>query len=272
MQTDSAQVIGHRHAAVAGPSQDYATSGVDGGLAWAVVADGCSTAGETDLGARAWALAARKILRSHPEALGWPARDWTHQLLLAAEPTLSQLPLSDGFATLGVLGVKSGSLRAMFWGDGVLLLARADGTLSYFVLSYENNAPFYLNYARQPGALNAWGSPKLTVFRTDVSTQGVVLGTRELTTSVIAPWELSLDLSAEPLRGAILCTDGVTDVSGQLTQAVLQGIADIRSPSGMFLRRKLARLVRDWSKTGARPEDDLSLSGIWLPPDNSGAD
>jgi hypothetical protein len=39
------------------PCQDYALSGVTRHLAYAVVADGCSSGGKTDIGARVLALA-----------------------------------------------------------------------------------------------------------------------------------------------------------------------------------------------------------------------
>src|SRR5688572_1835830 len=56
MHTDHHIAIGHQHLSDGKPCQDHALSGVVSEFgetyAYAVVSDGCSTAGETDIGAR----------------------------------------------------------------------------------------------------------------------------------------------------------------------------------------------------------------------------
>ena len=94
MHTDHAVLTGTRHTGQALPCQDYCLSQAQGDNAWAVVADGCSTGGETDLGARAWALAARQLLRGHPAPV--PAAEFEQRVLAAAGPALDALEHEDG--------------------------------------------------------------------------------------------------------------------------------------------------------------------------------
>ncbi len=54
--TDHHFIIGHGHLADGKPCQDYTLSGLVGGGAYAVVSDGCSSAGQTDIGSRIIAI------------------------------------------------------------------------------------------------------------------------------------------------------------------------------------------------------------------------
>src|SRR3990167_9350088 len=62
-ETDSYFHIGHAHLNAGKPCQDYALAATYGVAAYAIVADGCSTGGKTDVGARIVALATAKTLK-----------------------------------------------------------------------------------------------------------------------------------------------------------------------------------------------------------------
>ena len=59
---DSYFYIGRGHFEAGKPCQDYALAGTNGRAAYAIVSDGCSTGGKTDVGARILALSTAKTL------------------------------------------------------------------------------------------------------------------------------------------------------------------------------------------------------------------
>jgi Protein phosphatase 2C len=128
--------------------QDYALSEVasDGKSAIAVVSDGCSTSGRTDVGARVWALAQRTIFRSRP------LRRATHQPLFnvleeaKAVGQMMSLDLADMDCTLGyVEGAPSGEIEAALYGDGIIV-ARTCGVVRYWRSIWANSLPGYPSY------------------------------------------------------------------------------------------------------------------------------
>ena len=65
LHTDHYFHIGDTHLTAGKPCQDYAISSVDNNAAFAVVSDGCSTGGDTDIGSRIIALSTITALREY---------------------------------------------------------------------------------------------------------------------------------------------------------------------------------------------------------------
>ena len=95
MPTDAAFVIGTRHSVVADPCQDYARAGDD----WVAVADGCSNGGHTDMGARIWVMAAKKMVEEHGVELLPQPTLFLEQLLEEGRARMQDVPVLDGLAT-----------------------------------------------------------------------------------------------------------------------------------------------------------------------------
>lgn len=140
--SDTAVRTGYDHASNSEAGQDYAMCGEHRGTSFAVVSDGCSTAGRTDVGARLLCLAARKcagetcskdyaIVQSH-------LRD-----IVSRQKQELALDDSDLYATCLMACVRGDEVRALVYGDGVLAVRYRDGSgcLEHYEWSY-NSPPF----------------------------------------------------------------------------------------------------------------------------------
>lgn len=73
-KTNHAFHIGAQHLSLGKPCQDYAVSGsINDTTAYAIVSDGCSSGGETDIGARIVALATKRALEENSHLPGLTA-------------------------------------------------------------------------------------------------------------------------------------------------------------------------------------------------------
>jgi hypothetical protein len=267
MHADTAILTGTRHTAAATPCQDYTAAGaLPDGRVWGVIADGCSTGGETDLGARAWALAAREVLKVLPDIDAHP-QDLQELLLDYAKPMLSMLAHRDGFATLGVVQARDKDVRATVFGDGVLIARHWDGGITFINISYSDNAPFYLNYLREPAQVEAWRTQypgqlrRVVAYRLDEA--GEMVGMKVTEEPGETPWVWSAHVDKDELDFVALATDGATDCGDGLLATVAQ-FAAVKNPAGEFMKRRIAKLARGWQKTGHMPGDDLAVAAIWL--------
>lgn len=267
MHTDYAVLTGTHHTATATPCQDYCFAQTRPNRAWAVVADGCSTGGETDLGARAWAGGAKALLEQ-ADGLLPPELDIQAALLQAAEPFLAPLAVADGYATLGMLEAQGKRVRATFFGDGVLLARHSDGTLTFINIQYDANAPFYLNYQRHPELLEAWqnGYPgqERHVLVNKLDENGDLLSFKmHREPALSGPFQYEAHIDKDDLELVLIGTDGATSCGETLFSAVRE-LAGVKNSTGEFLRRRVAKLARQWQKTQQLPTDDLAIAGIWL--------
>lgn len=271
MHTDSAVLTGTHHTAVAAPCQDFCLAGHKADRAWAVVADGCSTGGMTDLGARAWALAARDLLRDEEWILDDP-QGAQAVLLDYAEDSLRDLEFEDGYSTLGILAANGSRVRASFFGDGALLMRKTDGSMTLVNLQFTASAPRYLNYLRHGGAaLNLWKEQypgqELLVTTSRYDAEGVLLalGTQALPADMPC-WQWTADAQSVELDLVLVATDGVSSRKAGFIDTARE-LLSVKSSTGEFLRRRLGKLARQWAGDGSMPSDDLAVAGIWLGPE-----
>lgn len=267
MHADTAILTGSRHTAAATPCQDYATAGtLPSGLAWGIIADGCSTGQETDLGARAWALAAREVLKIFQD-FDATAEELQHLILETAAPMLSMLEFADGFATLGVLQAQDKRVRATVFGDGALIARHFDGSITFVNLSYTENAPFYLNYLRKPERAEAWREHYAGQLRRVITQRldatGALVDLKVTEESGETPWVWQANVDADDLELVMLATDGATDCGDGLLATIAQ-FAAVKISAGEFIKRRVAKLAREWQKSGHMPADDLAIAAIWL--------
>lgn len=266
MHADCAILTGARHLAVAGPCQDYSLArmlGPDCGVA--IVADGCSTGGQTDLGARAWAHSALRLVQASEAIL---AAEALQQALLAKAPAmLDGLETQDGLATLAVLQAQGRRLEAAFWGDGALLARHMDGSLTLVSLEFSGNAPPYLQYGLDKEALQAWQQDypqELLVITNRYDPDGVLISLNTTArVATLAPWIWQAHLDTDDLELVAVATDGVSSRTGGFVQTGQQILA-VKGSQGEFLRRRLGRQARDWEKERDMPADDLAVAALWV--------
>lgn len=266
MNTDSAVLTGTHHSATARPCQDYGLAHCDENGAWVVVSDGCSSGGDTDLGARILARAVHQVL-SEQSALVQTA--WLEENVCAkAAGALDSHRVSDLLATLVVAQVRDGTVRVSFFGDGVAVLRHTDGTLTRVQVTYSDNAPGYLAYTFAPGLAQAWQAQYPGQQRTcriqKLSAQGDVLEQQVIQAEAcLTGLSLNWDIQADAIGCVLVATDGL-DTAGTAPEKAAAQVADIKGSVGEFLKRRMGKLARLWGKQNGFPDDDLAVSAVWI--------
>lgn len=283
MHTDSAYTIGRSHEVC----QDYTRSGHTGfnDVHFALVCDGCSSSANSDVGARVLALEASKRVRSAapPKPFSTAAADALGTRIIVPASTRIQdlgLPAESLDATLFMTLADADTARFVSFGDGVLLLMRADGDIRYTRISYESGYPYYPTYAldiqrelqfmdkNQAGCLVELGDIHLATPDTPC-----VYGMH--TTDAAMPHCYNIGTTPTdnvPLILAAVLSDGVesftrkTDngVESVPLHEVLRLLCQFKTYTGRFVQRRLNRFLRDAEKLGWRHADDLSMAAIHL--------
>jgi len=274
LQADSGFVIGRSHQDTAKPCQDYALAGHGGALAWALVSDGCSTGGLTDIGARLWVHAARQVLTAAtalPDDLG----RLHEQVQAHARPLLQPFAAEDAYATLGLVVGDGERARAALWGDGLVAALSTSGELQCWEVHYALNAPRYPAYDAACDAVAAhlarWQQlvrdSEVCIQHLRCDAAGRVLdqhtGRRAAAThpGLWLAWD---DLA--PLQALLVCTDGVASTPGRTALDSVRELLQVRNPNGQFLRRRLGALARSWRRNPGQaqaPVDDLGAAALW---------
>lgn len=140
MNTDHIFRIGNSHKIC----EDYALSDVVGNTAYAIVADGCSSALESDVGARIVATQAREVLLTDGNQLAFITSLLAR--LYKFDALFSSARATRFESTLIVAKVSEDVLRVCAYGDGLIYLRRKNGNVEYRYIESPSNAPDYLSY------------------------------------------------------------------------------------------------------------------------------
>ena len=267
--TDHAFHIGGVHTREGKPCQDFALSGVHENVAYITVSDGCSTGGMTDVGARVWALSARRGIINPGAAIPAGAMG-----VLGLDP-------DDLLATSLLLmcnqeGVGAFSIR----GDGVVAFANNRGTLFTTKVEWANNTPCYPAYCRdnyaafvaaQGGDLSApalsWETWSATV--DEPVMLKVASGTLSLGEGLNGYGDTFDFNDNNQLRFNYLAlfSDGVQQVEGVEWYEAVRQLLAFKTTPGAFARRRMRRFLDDAAKVGRGPQDDIAYAVINLQPD-----
>lgn len=227
--------------------QDYATAGAD----TAVVCDGCSSAPDTDVGAR---LLAHAALHASPNAL--EDGSWLHGP--AAARRALGLPPSSLDATCIVARASDEHIRVTMFGDGVVAARDHDGHQVVAEVHYPRSAPPYPGYALDPQREHAYRSA----------------GLGEPTIRGDAPPPLRCDTALcwtfprQRWAAVLIGSDGLSafrraDQSPYATDAVVNALFRYRSPQGAFVTRRLRKFVsRDAPRQGVHASDDVAVAAL----------
>lgn len=279
---DSAQVVGQAHARVAQVSQDCVLHGVAQHAAWAVVSDGCSSGGRTDIGARLWALAIERDL-SDPESrllqVFGKGSTLGPTLAALAPPDLPGVAWEDRLATVGAVCFTQHAAWGALAGDGYLMAIYADGSLDIVEHRFNCNRPFYPEFLRHDAAVtNFIAASKeqgqgMHVERTKLNSRGDTIEQSTLPIPIDASLEFtgssyffplrSPTEARAPLAGLLALTDGAGSRPSVLPFTTLRALSNFQQQgSRQAVRRHLAALLKDWTAEQTLPKDDLSITAI----------
>lgn len=269
---------GSAHELEGTPCQDWAMAGgADGMSPFAVLSDGCSTSGMTDVGARLLSLGAARAFRS-----GASPREpsgFRDQSLRAAEAAAAFLGLApaDLDATLGFVAADDAGATAMLFGDGAIVWRGGPGGLQALIVDWVGGMPGYPAYLSGPAARlqcfldeserlsNSLGRPPCLVERLSLDAAGRVVSQSIEGMSARAGLDgIGVRWVAQEAPDVVaVMTDGVHQVTGVARDEVLGELTAIKAArAGAFATRRMSRALDGWLRRGSRPTDDLAIAAL----------
>ncbi len=269
MHSDCTFQIGKTHRVC----QDYAIVGERNETNFVLLADGCSSSSDTDIGARLLAQSARRFL---PDKSG----DWTtyhsasiHQAAECAA-TLG-LPPTCLDATLLTITVAEGAFTVCCHGDGVIALGRQDGGLEVYEVSYAASYPFYPSYGLDSNRHRQWeaqaGNEKC-VHSWHLGPEGVLEEDKKPSDRDFELW----NGTAAKYQFIAVLSDGATSFTEtQETDTsrtprpvslpdVLTNLLAFKGSRGEFVQRRVTAFNKNCAARRRQHSDDFSLGVIWL--------
>lgn len=274
--------IGRAHLVNGRPCQDFAMVKNFHGAICAMVADGCSSGGDTDIGARLIALSTAKTLEDSLSKLSDGGAFGMLAAFLAAErfrimekaATLLSLRHEDLLATCSyALATNRGALIHLA-GDGVIAKKTVNGKIIASCYSWSRNAPLYPIYAADgyqafiaaqsgEGAEEAFHEE-----RWEISPDG---GQALVSKAVFSLAESLGGVSAiidgaelSDLEFIVVFTDGVCQIDGFDWREAIVNLMSFKNTTGEFAKRRMIRFVKEAEKIGRGPLDDLAYAVIHI--------
>jgi len=269
-KADHAFHIGSQHLRGGLPCQDYAISDTRPDSVLGILADGCSSGGRTDVGARIIAHTTARVLKRDVAILNDNVVDIAcHHLDVAAMQSLGLTP-SDMLATCSYVAVypdmSDGIARIV--GDGVLASIDLTGDLIMMRRDWAHNMPAYRIYRQDDyaGFIAAHGDEN--AFTVVDTTHARIGGTVHTATSeatlknAIGGVRHSIELQRK--RVIAVFSDGVTQVDGMDWRDVVAELMSFKSTEGEFVKRRMNRFLKDCLTCGKGPIDDISMAAIHI--------
>lgn len=253
--------------------QDYLCQGLQP-VPHLILADGCSAAMDSDLGARLLALNARRLL-PHLTTHGVEqkerlAQHWRlgRRIVRRAARQARELGLDDEVldATLLVAWCDGATVYIHLYGDGCIAVQRADGEIATIQVEYAENTPYYLSYLldsrRELLYQKAIHDPMTAQIVHYQGPHGVETRRERFDNPMI----FSFDLATFPI--VAVATDGLDsfmDIETGQRQDLLtiaQRMLDFRDLEGEFIQRRLRKLLIEYAQRRIFCCDDIGLGAF----------
>jgi hypothetical protein len=266
--------IGNAHQRNGLPAQDYALATTHEHTARIVVSDGCSGGKRTDVGAR---ILAHSI---HESLVATTKSDSI--LSFAQASAVIERAESLSRASAHLLGLDSKDMRAtgmvaqigdtggfaLVLGDGVIGIARADGSIECLEVVWQENIPYYPAY-RSYGLTRQFieehggndSAPRILVRRTTETSDGRRDTTEEQRTlkeGVDGIYIAIPETELQSIRALGLFSDGVSQISGVDTVTAVRAMLTFPTKKGVFLVRTMKHVLASYERNGNIPQDDVS--------------
>ena len=271
--------IGHVHLTGGKPCQDYALSGVYENSAFAIVSDGCSTGGQTDVGARVTALSTSEAIKRHlafgkelsvTDAVA-KINMWQMAAISGARNILG-LEAKDMLATCIYACVTPEGGYLNIQGDGVVAVKDLWGNIYMSRVEWAENTPFYPAYieggldnfiSAHGGDLSAKRVKKEN-FRRMNDGREIEIGTEDFS---LAEGLRGVSLFFDPpkmkdIAFIALFSDGVAQIDGMDWKDAVYEFMSFKNFAGVFAKRRMIRGIKNSQKTSRGPMDDIAYAVI----------
>ncbi|MDG4596097.1 MAG: protein phosphatase 2C domain-containing protein [Candidatus Contendobacter sp.] len=252
--------------------EDYALHGWEP-VPHLILADGCSAAPDSDLGARLLVLNARQLLPRFVHAANGNerlARHWPlgQRIVRRAARQARDLGLDPSVldATLLVAWCDGAMVHVHLYGDGCLAVRHADGGVGTIRVEYAENAPYYLSYLLDPERWELYqeaiGEPATAQSIHYQIDAGESIRQEAFNT----PTAFDFDLTTFPV--VAVATDGLDSFVAAETGARLdlrttaRSALDFQNLDGAFVQRHLRQVLVDYAQQRVINVDDIGLGAF----------
>lgn len=262
--------------------QDYALSGEFDGTYYAIIADGCSSAEHTEVGAQILCYAAQYYIQAFfREGMFFEssvnASIETLSKILAttitkkADEIRKLYPISQNAlqATLLIVVARDNNIWVFTYGDGVIIqkYIEADKSEVFVVtdLDYTSNAPNYLIVNKELYTKQYPDTFLVETSRLINGNEGTI--TKEECSPIIYK-SYKFPVQNTLLKSVTICSDGIKTFQkgndSQLLITMAKEFTNYKSDNGVFVQRCMNFLKRKNIKDGIVHHDDISCATILL--------
>ncbi len=274
--TDEYFHIGRAHLGSGQACQDYALANKQKQNAWAIVSDGCSSGGKTDVGARLITLGTSQIIQKNIAKQNLKAKniEIERQIILNNLQATLGLSAQDMLATCLYAIANKKQVMVNVCGDGVLALKYLNGDIIMHNFEWAKNMPYYPIYQNglleefitaQGADLNAKCLKEEIWIMNAENEKFQCLGNEYALGKAIDGINLKLaNGDLEELQFLALFSDGVTQIDGVEWQEAVKRLLSFKNTTGAFAKRRMIRFIKNTQKTGKGPIDDISFAIIGI--------
>lgn len=264
MNIDTFLQIGKQHKIC----EDYIIKGYDP-VPFIILADGCSSSKDTEMGSRILCYLAKQYIRYHSATSSYNYDIMGKWIIHNAEMTARQLGLKRECldATLIIGYVLNDTVYVFIYGDGSLILESNEGDIEIYQVKFSNNAPYYLSYLLDQSRHNEYHNMK--------NDKQVIMYNSKWHITDIATLAYDTQYIREipfaKFPKILICSDGidsfiVDDPTQQNplhnTSEIVPGFLSFKTTKGDFLKRRLQKEIKTLEKTGITHYDDLAVGAF----------
>lgn len=247
--------------------QDYALHGTEP-YPYLIVCDGSSSSQQSEIGAKIVALSAQKILNEHSEneLSKLTTQEIGNRIIQKSGYIAKQLGLNyetlDTTLLLGYLN-KNKTFTIHAFGDGAIIYKK-NSDVYYQSINYSENYPYYLSYQLDENRkenLIKNVQQKMSVSFSKLNYDKTI----EKEYSVEKHHTLELDINH--LEWICIASDGIESFN-QDFENTIQQLSSFKNFKGVFLERRVNKMIKENKKESITHYDDLSVAGIFFGENN----
>ena len=244
-------------------NEDYCKHGIINGYNYIIIADGCSSSKNTDVGARLLCLSFEHVFKKQSDAI-FSNIELLDELIVDHILLLKRLlTLDDALfdATL-LIAISDGNKTIVkTYGDGNIIVQKKNGIVEHHNIQYYDNSPFYLSYQLDESRLAGYlsinfdkGYNTLTVFQDNQQI-------KEHITKFDHSYQSVMYLNNNDFETVTLTTDGLDTFQDEsLPISPLFDIIDFKNKNGSFVERRMKSFFRKNKQT--YHQDDFTIATL----------
>ena len=258
--------IGHNHKIC----EDYVLSGMTP-IPHIILADGCSSSKNTEMGARLLCYLARQFLilkdvkNSTYEQMG----NW---IISNSEMAARQLGLNlsslDSTLIVSYYIEEKNIIETRFYGDGFLIEISNLNQISIYEVKFTKNAPYYLSYRLDQVRDYLYHGLKteMNFILTDFETEYRSIS------KLAYDYNLRIEKAASHLKLIMICSDGLSSFYDEKIRGdnlievkdLLPDFTNFKNTTGVFLQRTVKKAIEKYEKQNIFHFDDLSMGAFLI--------